>query len=249
VFSYSILVCAVGLYFARVPVIQVLIFPPNPLPSGRGLCGQCFRPQSNTSGTWIVVAMHDNHDDLKFPLSGGLTRDQAIASASHHVRAVTDPEPRDLTATELRKLAIVASNSTTVTDVANVAIEYLRLSAQNPNLPHSFLERPEMREIIVKALFHCWKNSPLAKGYMDSEEEREAIAAYIDARDFVTVSTFVEAFDDFKSERNRGLGSWRIERPEPQPLTPKQIEEMSDEEIEANLAEARRLHREGKLQD
>ena len=193
--------------------------------------------------------MHDNHDDLKFPLSGGLTRDQAIASASHHVRAVTDPEPRDLTATELRKLAIVASNSTTVTDVANVAIEYLRLSAQNPNLPHSFLERPEMREIIVKALFHCWKNSPLAKGYMDSEEEREAIAAYIDARDFVTVSTFVEAFDDFKSERNRGLGSWRIERPEPQPLTPKQIEEMSDEEIEANLAEARRLHREGKLQD
>ena len=171
--------------------------------------GWFLRGDMNRSGVWLVVAEHYNHDSLKFPLSGNLTRDEAIQSASHHLRAVTDPEPRDLTATELRRLAIAASNSSTVTDVANVAIEYLRLSAQNPNLPHSFLERPEMRDLVVRALFHCWKNSPLAKGYMDSGEEQNAIAAYISARDFVTVSTFVEAFDDFKSERNRGLGSWR----------------------------------------
>src|ERR1700687_1713739 len=60
--------------------------------------GWFLRGDMNTSGVWNVIGMHDGHENLKFSLTDDLTRDEAIQSASDHIRTVTDPEPRDLTA-------------------------------------------------------------------------------------------------------------------------------------------------------
>jgi hypothetical protein len=211
--------------------------------------GWFLRGDMNRSGVWHIIAIHDDHDDFKFTLKDNLDRDAAIASASHHVRTLTDPEPRALTPVELRRVAIQAANATDVPTLADAVVSYLRLATGDDSISVDYLARPDRRNLIIEAIYFCWKNSYAAKGFVENEDLLGHIEAYVAGRDFVTIQTFNDAWSSFQTERSRGLGGWRLEQPEPQPLTPKQIEEMSDEEIEANLAEARRLHREGKLQD
>ena len=53
-----------------------------------------MRGDMNSRGTWTVIAHSMATMTSKFPLSGNLTREQAIESARHHILSLTDPEPR-----------------------------------------------------------------------------------------------------------------------------------------------------------
>jgi hypothetical protein len=206
--------------------------------------GWFLRGDMNTSGEWHVIAMHDAHDNLNFSLTDDLTRDEAIQSASHHIRTVTDPEPRDLTATELRQIAIMAANATNVPGVGDAVVEYLKLATNDPTITAEYLARPDRGDLITQAIYFAWKNSYAAKGFVENDEVLEHINAYVAGREFPTIQTFCDAWSDFQNHQNRGLGGWRLERPEPQPLSEEEMNAMSDEEIAANLEEARKLVRE-----
>jgi hypothetical protein len=106
-----------------------------------------------------------------------------------------------------------------------------------------YLTRPDQRNVIIAAIYFCWKNSLFARGFVENDDVLGHINAYLDSRDFVTIQTFIDAWEDFKNHQNRGLGGWRLEQPEPQPLTEEEMNAMSDEEIAANLEEARKLVR------
>jgi hypothetical protein len=205
--------------------------------------GWLLRGDVNTSGVWHVIAMHDGHDNLKFSLKDDLDRDQAIQRASAHIRAVTDPEPRDLTATELRQIAIMAANATNVPTLADAVGEYLKLATNEPTLTVAYLGRPDRRNLVIAAIYFCWKNSLFARGFVENDDVLGHINTYLDSRDFVTIQTFIDAWEGFKNHQNRGLGGWRLERPEPQPLSEEEMNAMWDEEIAVNLEEARKLVR------
>jgi hypothetical protein len=203
--------------------------------------GWWMRGDMNSRGTWTVIAQLDGHDDLRFPLSGNLTREEAIESARHHVLSVTDPEPRALTHTELRRVAIQAANSSNVPTLADAVVSYLRLATNDKSITGDYLARPDRRNLIIEALYFCWKNSYAAKGYVESDDALGHINAYLDSRDFPTIQTFCDAWSDFQNHQNRGLGGWRLAETEPEPITQATLDAMSDEELEQTLVEAQRL--------
>lgn len=207
---------------------------------------------------WNIVAtdLEGNTPSLKFTLAGGaLSRDKAIGAASKVARKKfnLDMQPTELTVPQLTEVALYAANAATIPELGNCAALYIghalpALGGTRLDITDStMLTNPGLRGLIVDACFFVWKNSPLAKGFIETDAAIDYVNEYIASREFITVTTFVEAWDCFKQDQHSGLG-WKRQfearkvEEEERPPSQDELESLTPEEI-AELYAATRAER------
>ena len=98
-----------------------------------------------------------------------------------------------MTRPELRRVAIQAASAKNVPTLADAVMSYLRLATGDTSITEDYLARPgSRRNLIIEAIYFCWKNSYAAKGYVESDDALGHLNAYIDSRDFITIQTFID---------------------------------------------------------
>jgi hypothetical protein len=195
---------------------------------------------------WHIQCVSEGGHVTRFLLKGDLARDEALSQASRYIRQ-QNPSIHELTEEELRLVALRAANATTMAEISDAVLEYVRAAIPFQEIlaldTDSYLARSDRKELLIQAVYFVWKNSSLAKGYVETEESLAYLNNYLASRHFVTVTTLIEGWDAFKQQPLTGLRD--IERsyaPQPEPVpTPEDLDSLSDDEVRRLLTEAKKL--------
>jgi hypothetical protein len=204
---------------------------------------------------WRIMCQDQNDrvPTFRFKLKS-MDRDAAIAASASFVRQKLklDDQPRDLTAIELRQIGIAAANAATVAQLVAITMEYLELSLPGRDAQLE-LANPERRDLVIQAIYFCWRNSTFGRGFVESDEAISSLNAYLAVREFPTLTTIIEWWQDFQNQQNNGLRAKqaleakqaaRIAK-QNAPPSQKDLEDLSDEEAEKLWLETRKLRSQG----
>ena len=204
--------------------------------NGVGLIGQL------ENNGWLVTVKHGDRPDYKFRLARNLTRDQAIAQASDYAKIKMGPQFKDLSDEQIRicqRLACGDRNAAFVYYLqarvpGDLADQFLQLGADGNSLGIQTLAAQEdisaVAEEGVMNAFH-WANPRCTEDFFD----------YVRVNDGDRVWTFA-LLDSLWNQYQLGNAIHSLDRNEP---TTEEVvaaaEAMSDEDLAATLAEARKL--------